>query len=224
MLIAIDTATRVMSMALHDGENLLAEQNWYTPNRYTEDLAPNLHNMLKTCEVDMDDLVGVGVSVGPGSYTGVRIGVAFAKGLASTRNLPLVGVSTLDVIARGQPYYQSGVGLVAVVPAGRGRIIVNSYRWRKGQWTSRAEPRLLEWDALFETIDGTACITGEINRDGIEAIRAAQADGLDVQIAPAANRMRRAGYLAEMAWAQLHDAGGDLSQFAAKKLLPVYMK
>jgi len=224
MLIAIDTATRVMSMALHDGENLLAEQNWYTPNRYTEEIGPGLQHMLTICEVNMEDIVGVGVAVGPGSYTGVRIGVSFAKGLAATRNLPLVGISTLDVIAAGQPYYQSGVGLVAVVPAGRGRIIVKSYRWRKGQWTSRAEPRLLEWEDLFETIDGAACITGEVNRDGIEAIREAQENGLDIRLAPAANRMRRAGYLAEMAWEQLHAAGGDLQQFAAKKLLPTYMK
>jgi tRNA threonylcarbamoyladenosine biosynthesis protein TsaB len=222
MLVAIDTATRIMSIALHDGDNLLAEQTWLTNNRHTIDLAPTVAAMLATCEVDLEDLVGVGVSVGPGSYTGVRIGVAFAKGLAAPRNLPLVGVTTADTIAAAQNY-QSGAGLVTVIPAGRGRIIVQSYRWRKGEWSGRTEPRLITWDELFASIDGPALIAGEINSDGLAAIRKAQESGIRVQVAPAANRMRRAGYIAQVAWDRLRQAAGDLEQFVHQKLAPVYV-
>ena len=51
MLLAIDTATRVMSLALHDGKNLLAEQTWHTPNRHTVELTPAVQNMLRAAEI-----------------------------------------------------------------------------------------------------------------------------------------------------------------------------
>ena len=121
MLLAIDTATRIMSLALHDGDTLLAEQSWNTRNRHTVELAPAVLNMLNSLEMSVADLAGLGVSIGPGSYTGLRIGVAFAKGLAAAHRLPLVGVTTLDTLAAAQPHHQSGMGLIAVVQAGRGR-------------------------------------------------------------------------------------------------------
>ena len=193
MLLAIDTATRIMSLALHDGEALLAEQSWNTRNRHTVELAPAIQTMFNSLEMSVADLTGLGVSIGPGSYTGLRIGVAFAKGLAASQGLPLVGVTTLDTLAAGQPHHQSGMGLIAVVQAGRGRIIVQSYRWRKGRWTSRVEPRLMDWAVLLETIDGPAYITGEVNEDGREAIVAAQKTDLKIAIVPPAHRLRRAG-------------------------------
>jgi len=224
MLIAIDTATRVMSIALHDGENLLYEQSWQTGNRHTMELAPALRNMLAASDASMDDLIGVGVSTGPGSYTGLRIGVALAKGIAAARNLPLVGMTTLDTLAAGQPYYRGGVGLVAVVAAGRKRIVVQSYHWHKGGWISRAEPRLMAWDELLTTIDGPACITGEIDPTGHHAINhAINQQDAQITVAPASTRLRRAGYLAEYAWERLHHAGGDFSGYTADKLMPVYL-
>lgn len=222
MLLALDTATRVMGLALHNGQEILCEQSWHIGNRHTTELAPAVDHMLKTCEVTPDQLTGIGVCTGPGSYTGVRIGVALAKGMAASRLLPLVGMSSLDLLAAGQPYYQSGAGLIAVVQAGRGRIIVNSYRWRKGDWYSRSEPRLMDWDKLLQTVDGMAYITGEINQSGLEAITQAQQNGVPVMAAPPAQRIRRAGYLAEYAIGQLQT--GDAGDFAPSHLLPVYVK
>lgn len=224
MLLAIDTASRIMSLALHDGETLLSEQSWHTRNRHTVELAPAVHRMLDSLEMTVGDLTGLGVSIGPGSYTGLRIGVAFAKGLAATENLPVVGVTTVDTLAAGQPHYQSGVGLIAVVQAGRGRIIVKSYRWRKGQWTSRTEAKVMSWDVLLETIDGPAYVTGEIDATGLEAITKTQHEGLPIFIAPPSHRLRRAGFLAEIAWRALADQGEDPTTFAADKLMPVYLK
>jgi tRNA threonylcarbamoyladenosine biosynthesis protein TsaB len=222
MLLALDTATRVMGLALHSGQDILCEQSWRIGNRHTIELAPAVDRMLKTSEVTPDQLTGIGVCNGPGSYTGVRIGVALAKGMAASRSLPLVGMSSLDLMAAGQPYYQSGAGLIAVVQAGRGRIIVKSYRWRKGEWYSRSEPRLMDWDELLQTVDGTAYITGEINQSGLEAITQAQQNGVPVTAAPPAQRIRRAGYLAEYALGQLQT--GEMAAFAPSRLLPVYVK
>lgn len=224
MLLAIDTATRVMSLALHDGRELISEQSWHTGNRHTVELAPAVHNLLAVCEAAVEDLTALGVSIGPGSYTGLRIGVALAKGMAAPRGLPLVGVTTLDTLAAGQPYYQNSSGLVAVVQAGRGRIIVQSYRWRKGRWTSHAEPTLMAWESMLESVDGPASITGEIDEEGMEAITTAQNRGVPVTIAPPAHRLRRAGFMAEIAWERLNEAGEDLSAFESARLAPIYVK
>ena len=224
MLLAIDTASCIMSLALHDGETLLSEQSWHTRNRHTVELAPAVQRMLASLEMAVGELTGLGVSIGPGSYTGLRIGVAFAKGLAATENLPVVGVTTLDTLAAGQPHYQSGVGLIAVVQAGRGRIIVNSYRWRKGKWISRTEARVMSWDVLLDTIDGPAYVTGEIDLNGLEAITKTQQEGLPIFIAPPSYRLRRAGFLAQLAWQELTTKGDDPTAYSADKLMPVYLK
>jgi len=223
MLIAIDTATRLMSLALHDGQTLIAEQSWITPNQHTTDLAPAIRRMMAITGVEVAALTAVAASIGPGSYTGLRAGVSLAKGLAAARNLPLVGVTSLDTIAAAQPYYQGNGGLIAVVQAGRGRVIVRTYRWRKGRWSSHAEPQLMNWPTLLQSIDGPAYLTGEIDQAGLDAVKDAQDNGVTITLVPAANRLRRAGFLAELAWESLH-AAEDQSLFEPSRLAPLYVK
>jgi tRNA threonylcarbamoyladenosine biosynthesis protein TsaB len=219
MLLAIDTATQMMSIALHDGRNLLAEQTWRTANNHTIQLAPAVQALLMQCEVAVDQLTALGVSIGPGSYSGLRVGVALAKGMAAARSLPLVGVSSLDTIAAGQPHVQGG--LVVVVQAGRERITVGRYQWRRGRWARRGEPQLMDWATLFASIDGNAYLTGEINAEGHHAILDAQAAKTPVSIVPAAYRLRRAGFLAEEAWDRLK-AGKE--RFEAARVVPIYIR
>src|SRR6266540_5829384 len=99
MLLAIDTATQAMSLALHDGRDLLGEQSWYHSENPTAELAPAVQTLLARCGVTVNQLTALAVSVGPGTYTDLRVGIALAKGLAAGRGLPLVGVTTLDTIA-----------------------------------------------------------------------------------------------------------------------------
>ncbi len=224
MLLAIDTATQIMSLALHDGKNIVAEQTWHSGNNHTIMLAPTIHSMLADSGVGVDTLTALAVSTGPGSYSGLRIGVALAKGLAAARKLPLVGVSSLDTLAAGTPYYNGG--LVVVLPAGRERLIVKTYRWRKGRWGSHKseDPQSLDnWEALIAKIDGTAYITGEVNDAGLEVVKAAQANGAPVTLLPAAYRLRRAGFLAEEAWTRLNESG-DKQEFEAARIVPFYVK
>jgi tRNA threonylcarbamoyladenosine biosynthesis protein TsaB len=221
VLLAIDTATRVISLALHDGSHLLAEQTWHSANNHSTELAPAVAALLKRCDQTVADLTVLGVSIGPGSYTGLRIGVALAKGIASARKLPLVGVSTLDTLAAGQTYYSSNHGLIAVVQAGRGRVIVKTYRWRKGHWTSHSEPQLMDWETLFARVDGPAYLTGEVDAAGQEALKAAREKHIQVDLAAPVFRLRRAGFLAEEAWSRLKNSKDE---FPASKVIPIYVK
>ncbi len=225
MLLAIDTATRYISLALYDGQTVLAEQTWQTHNNHTTQLAPAIFALLDNSELDIEVLTALAVSTGPGSYTGLRIGVSLAKGIASARHLPLIGVTTLDTLAAGQPYYQSGGGLVVVVQAGRGRLIVQTYRWRKGQWSSRTAPTLMDWDGLLAQIDGPAFITGEIDQDGVDILTAAQAKDTPVTLVPGGHRLRRAGFMAQVAWELLTAAGTKAASiYHPAKLVPIYIK
>jgi tRNA threonylcarbamoyladenosine biosynthesis protein TsaB len=221
MLLAIDTATRLMSLALHDGQQILAETTWHTANNHTAELAPGILALLDRCHLTLADLDALAVSIGPGSFTGLRIGVALAKGVAAANKLPLVGVSTLDTLAAAQPQYPRHA-LVAVVEAGRGRIIAATYRWGSDEWVHRGEPRLMDWATLIANIDGPAFITGDIDADGRDALQAAQDSGVPVQLSPAALRLRRASFLAEIALRRL--AANSRTTFEPARLLPLYVK
>lgn len=220
MLLAIDTATRIMSLALHDGHTLLAEETWHTANNHTAELAPAIRGLLARCEVTLEDVTALAVSIGPGSFTGLRIGVALAKGLALARKLPLVGVSTLDTLAAAQPQYPRHA-LITVVEAGRGRIIAATYRWGKGEWVNRGEPRLMDWETLLANIDGPAYVTGDIDAEGQAALKTAEEGENPVRVSSPALRLRRAGFLAEMALARLA-AGGE--SFDPAQVTPLYVK
>src|SRR5437588_8215433 len=146
MLLAIDTATRVLSLALHDGQQIRAEMTWTTQNQHTVELMPAIRELLEKVNVARSDLSVLAVSQGPGSFNGLRIGFSVAKGLALALSLPLVAVPTLDVIAAAQPGF-SGT-LIAVVQAGRGRICVGSYHWHTDRWISLDDLKIVGWLAL----------------------------------------------------------------------------
>lgn len=222
MLLALDTATRQISLALHDGRQLVAEHTWPSDNQHTVQLAPAILRLLEACGLATRDLTAFAVAIGPGSFTGLRIGVAAAKGMAAAKNAPLVGVNTLDVAAAGQP---GGLqtALVAAAAAGRGRVVVRSYAWRKNEWKARSDMRLMDWPGLIASLDGAATITGDIDAAGLDALTAAQQAGVPLTIAPAGYRLRRAGILAELAWNALR-AAPEAGAFDPALVAPIYVK
>jgi len=219
MLLAIDTATQSLSLALHDGQTLIAERTWRTTNNHTVELSPAIHDMLDHENLLPKDLTGLAACIGPGSYSGLRIGVAVAKGLAAPYGLPIVGISALDIVAASQP--QAAGGLIVVVQAGRGWIIAGTYQWRKGHWKNRGEARRMDWETLIASIDGPATISGEIDDAGREALAPAIQKALPVTVSPAAFRLRRAGFLAEEAWARLRE---NRDAYPANQLVPIYIQ
>lgn len=222
MLLAIDTATRQISLALHDGSTLRAESTWPSENQHTVQLMPGIQRLLSQAGVKGSDLTAYAVTIGPGSFTGLRIGVAAAKGMAAASDAPLVGINTLDVTTAAHPGTYSAA-LIAVVQAGRGRVVARSHHWQKGEWMPRSEMRVFDWVSLINAIDGAAIITGEIDMAGLKFLKDAQAAGTPVTIAPGGTRLRRAGMLAELAWAQLR-AADSAEGFAPALVTPIYVK
>ena len=215
MLVAIDTATSYASLALHDGFRVRVEHTWESPRRHTVELLPRLVAALEQLGLNADHLSAVAVTRGPGSFTGLRVGLAVAKGLAMARALPLVGVPTLDVVAAAQG--RDRRPLCAILQAGRGRICVATYRWRSGEWRLREGPDLTTWPRLVEGTDSPTLFCGEVNMAGADAL--ATLGNLAVLL-PAAARLRRASFLAEIAWRRLNQGKTD----DPARLAPIYLQ
>lgn len=101
MLLAFETSAKAASVALFDGEKLLGESYQNTGLTHSQTLMLMAEDLLKNCGAAVSDLTAVAVAAGPGSFTGVRIGVSAAKGLAWGKELPCYGVSTLEAMALG---------------------------------------------------------------------------------------------------------------------------
>src|SRR5512134_776723 len=122
MLLALDTSTRTVGVAVYDGQQVLSEATWISGDHHTVDLAPAVLQALARAGLQVSDLQALAVATGPGSFTGLRVGLALAKGLALAHHLALVGVPTLDALALAQPVLD--MPLAAVLRAGRGRLAV----------------------------------------------------------------------------------------------------
>jgi tRNA threonylcarbamoyladenosine biosynthesis protein TsaB len=218
MLLAIDTSTRQAGVALYDGERgLLAESNWLSANRHTEELLPAVAHMLDRAGVSARDLAAVGVAIGPGSFTGLRVGLAAAKGLTLSHGLKLVGVSTLDFTA--YPHQAQPAPVIAVVQAGRGRVCWALYAHGPAGWGSQGPFELASVTGLANHVTGPRVFVGEINAADQETL-IRFAGKQRATFLPRSVGMRRAGCLAELAWERF--VAGDTDDPAS--LSPLYMQ
>ena len=103
-ILGIETATMTGGVALLDEKRLISEYTLNVRTTHTARLMPALDQILKDSSVDKSEIDGVAISMGPGSFTGLRIGLATAKGLALGLDIPLLGVPTLDALARNIPF------------------------------------------------------------------------------------------------------------------------
>ncbi len=99
LVLAVDTATPAAGVALVDENKVIKEELINYKKTHSETLMPVIDRVLKECECKIDDLTFMAVTKGPGSFTGLRIGMAALKGLSLAANKPLIGISTLEVIA-----------------------------------------------------------------------------------------------------------------------------
>lgn len=99
MLLAFDTATPLVSVALHDGDDVVVELRSERPMKHGEQLAPLIARALEQAGIVRQDLTAVAVGVGPGPFTGLRVGLVTARTLAFVLDIPVYGVCSLDVLA-----------------------------------------------------------------------------------------------------------------------------
>jgi len=197
MLLAIDTSTAQVGLALYDGVQVLGEMTWTTRQHHTTELAPALAGLLKRSGVSMEMIEALGVAIGPGSFTSLRVGLALAKGIALARHLPLVGISTLDIIAAAQP---SGVHpLAVVIQAGRKRIAVGWYKFSENGWQAEGGVKSATVDELADGIEHPTHIAGELTSEDRSRLSRKRTN---ILLASPVHCVRRPSILADLAWAR----------------------
>ncbi len=125
IVLALDTALAATSVAVLDGEKVLATRSEPMERGHQERLAGIVRDTMDEAKIDFEALDRIGVTVGPGSFTGLRVGLAFAKGLALALDIPCIGVGTLEALAASV----RAVGpVVAAIDARRGQVYLQIFR------------------------------------------------------------------------------------------------
>lgn len=148
--LAFDSTAKAASVAVCDGEKLLALYNIDNGLTQSELLLPMAENMLKSLNLTFSDVELLACAVGPGSFTGVRIGVALVKGIAFGKGIPCVEVSTLDELAENLRGL-SGI-IVPCMDARRQQVYTATYRGRDGELEKLTEDRAMAISELAEEL------------------------------------------------------------------------
>jgi tRNA threonylcarbamoyladenosine biosynthesis protein TsaB len=213
MLLAVDTSTAQVGLAIYDGSQVISEYAWRSSQRHTVELAPAIFDVLKRCGLTMDNIQGLGVALGPGSFTSLRVGLSLAKGLALSRHLPLIGIPTLDILAAAQP--SSRLPLIVAIQAGRGRFAVGWYKSSKNGWQAKVPAQVLTLERLTNEVKSPVIVCGELTSEERQKL----AEKADVHLVSPAQSIRRPAVLAELAWARWQ--AGQVDDEA--KLAPIYL-
>lgn len=141
-VLAIDTSNYALGIALMNEEGVIGEYITNMKKNHSIRVMPAIEKLLFDCEMKPADLDKIVVAKGPGSYTGVRIGVTIAKTLAWTLSIPLVGISSLEVLAAGAGRYFNGC-ISPLFDARRGQIYTGLYQFQHGKLESCVKDQLI---------------------------------------------------------------------------------
>jgi tRNA threonylcarbamoyladenosine biosynthesis protein TsaB len=213
MLLAVDTSTTQVGVALYDGAQVIGEFAWRSNRRHTVELAPAITDLLSRCSLTMDDVTALGVALGPGSFTSLRVGLALAKGIALSKDIPLIGISTLDILAQAQPASELPLGVA--IQAGRSRFALGWYKSSENGWQVEGEARIVNIDEINAEVESPSILCGEFSAEIRQAIK-----NDNIQLAPPASSIRRPAILAELAWARWQADDVD----DAASLSPIYLQ
>ena len=162
LILAFETSAKACSAAIHDGQKLLGESYQNTGLTHSQTLMTMAEDLLKTCGKTAGDVTCLAVAAGPGSFTGVRIGVAAAKGFAWGAELPVYGVSTLESMALSLGAF--GGHVCACMDARRNQVYNGLFLVDGGNITRITEDRaiaLADLKTELEHIDGPIFLVGD---------------------------------------------------------------
>lgn len=214
-ILAIDTSNFPLGVALIDEDKVIGEYMTNVKRNHSLKAMPAVEQLLKDCDTDVKELTKIVVANGPGSYTGVRIGVTLAKTLAWSLDIPLVPVSSLAVLASSGRYFNGY--LPPIFDARRGQVYTGLYRFRDGKLENVLEDRnvmLTDWVEELKNYGGEILFVG--NDIGIHAEAIQEALGEKAVLAPFVSHNPRPSELAYI--------GMDMEESTAHEVLPNYIR
>jgi tRNA threonylcarbamoyladenosine biosynthesis protein TsaB len=213
-ILSIDTSSSQGGIALYDGRTL-STRSFPAESSHTTTLLTEIQHLLNRAEISVRELAAVAVAIGPGAFTGLRVGFCVAIGFQLATKVPLIGISTLEAAAFG--FAACGTPIVAVIGAGRGRLVWARYESAEVGLELSRPPRNGTVIELVEELrrSGPLLVTGELDDD-----QAGFIDRLDgVSLPPFPLRTRHPGAFVELAWRRLR--AGDVDEASA--IEPVYL-
>lgn len=215
MLIALDTADEYLGLAAYADGQLLAEETRLVGQNHSVELLPGLEGLLARLRADLRAVRAVGVSLGPGSFNGIRVGVSTAKALAYGLGVPVIGVPTLE--AHAWQFAAFGLPVACVQPAGR-EVVFGVFKFRGAEAVRLVPDRVGNLGELAESLPGPAVVCGSLPPGRMEELRRYARPEWVMVFGPAGRR--RPGVLAELAWGRL--VAGQVDDPAA--LEPLYVR
>ena len=162
LILGISTSTQQVGCAIGGHEGVLASAHSARGKRHAENLAPAIDFARRQARIELSEISVVAVDLGPGLYTGLRVGIAAAKAAAHALRVPMIGISSLDLLA--WPLRHTDRELVAVIDARRGEVFHARYRPTPGGLQRLTEPEVTEPDDLradLEAVDGDYLLVGD---------------------------------------------------------------
>ena len=221
-VLALDTSTMLGSVALCEDNNLIAEEQLGVEVTHSERLMATINHLLNISRWSLNSLNGLAVAIGPGSFTGLRIGLATAKGIALGLKKPLVGVSSLQVLAYNGVTFPSTV--VSIIDARRKQVYSAAYRFSK---TKIPKPKLIMEETVIDpallcrklkSLSGKLLLVGDGVLTYEKQFRRLLGD--KAHILPQEMKFPHAGYAAMIAREKLKRGKGD----DIVKLTPNYIR
>ena len=158
LVLAIDTSARVAGVALVTDEHVLVEETWRARKNHTTQLLPVVQHALSVSGHNPRDLSALAVAVGPGAFSGLRVGIATAKALAWTLAIPCLGIGSLDALAAAA---DGAPRVLAVLDAGRGEWYWATYRSGPGQPRCLTPAQLGDPEAVLASLTRSVLLVGE---------------------------------------------------------------
>lgn len=217
-ILAMDTATMVSSVAVTTEDRVLAELTAETRFTHSETLVVNIEEVLRLADVKREDLSAVAVSLGPGSFTGLRIGLAAAKAIAYALSIPLVGVPTLEVLAAAFP--SPGAVVAPLIDAQKGNGYFALYRFTETGLICEKDVCVASPEEIADAIaneESPVTLAGDFARKlmqkGVELPK-------NASLAPITHIMPRAALVAARAVVRLQNGEGK----SPMELEPIYVR
>lgn len=157
-ILAVDTATKICSVAVNENRTLLAELTINHGHTHSTHLMPMIDAVLNHCKLSLQHIDGFAVSRGPGSFTGLRIGLSTIKGLALAESKPVAGVSALDALAYQFPF--ASATICPMIDARKGEIYTAGYSFTDGELTQLWPAKALTPEAAVENISNLCLFVG----------------------------------------------------------------
>ena len=194
MYLVIDTATKDLGVVLMDETEVAGQFHWRTRQNHSAELVPAILHLLAKANLELHDLKGFVVSLGPGGFSGLRVGMTTAKGFAVSTGAPLAAVDTLD--ASALPLVGLGAPVCSLLPVGRGEVAAAVYRMNGEEVEKEIEDHVTTVEAIASSVSGPTIFCGPMTQE-IEA-ELANRLGSRALIPQAVSRASRAVWMGEI--------------------------